>query len=140
MSDQRTFPVWDCKIGVRGTVNLPSGADWPIRRAVEAAFKEITGVDAEFCFSGWGGTLTEGELAVVENRIAHATPKSSEGTLLDEAVEVMGKALQAINAAYAQADAEMRDHDRIAARHEVIVRDGRNAIRAFLVKAGGDRA
>jgi hypothetical protein len=59
--------IWFCKIG--GEVGeLQSGADWPMRKAIEAAYKELTGCDAEFCFSGWGGSLTEGERAVVEDR------------------------------------------------------------------------
>lgn len=69
MSGVRTFPVWECKIGVRGSVALPPGCDLPMRRAVEAAFKQVTGVDDEFNFSGWGGSLDEHELAVVENRM-----------------------------------------------------------------------
>ena len=65
----RTFPVWTCKIGIRGTVPVSPGADLPMRRAVDDAFKAITGEHSEFIFSGWGGSLDECELAVVENRI-----------------------------------------------------------------------
>jgi hypothetical protein len=42
-----------------------------MRQAVERAFRDITGEDAEFTFSGWSAELTEGELAVVENRPPH---------------------------------------------------------------------
>ena len=59
--------IWKCKIG--GEVgDLPAGADGPMRRAVQTAFKTLTGVEASFTFSGWGATLTEGERAAYENR------------------------------------------------------------------------
>lgn len=59
--------IWKCKVG--GPVNwLPGGADLPMRNAIREAFTRITGREAEFVFSGWGATLTEGERAVVENR------------------------------------------------------------------------
>lgn len=59
--------VWECKIG--GAAALPPGSDLPMRLAVVRAYREITGVDAEFIFSGWAGQLTESEMAVVENRL-----------------------------------------------------------------------
>jgi hypothetical protein len=59
--------IWVCKIGGR-IDELPGGQDAPMRQAVNAAFTVITGLEAEFCFSGWSGTLTEGERACVENR------------------------------------------------------------------------
>lgn len=64
----RDGSVWGCKVGIKpGTpVTLPGGADTPMRDAVETAFKAVTGLDAEFCFSGWGEELTPEELAVVE--------------------------------------------------------------------------
>lgn len=58
--------IWTCKIGATTEAELPYGADWPMREAVARAFREITGREAEFCFSGWAGELTEAELAVVE--------------------------------------------------------------------------
>lgn len=59
--------IWKCKIG--GKVgDMPAGADGPMRRAVQTAFKTLTGVEASFTFSGWGATLTEDERAVHENR------------------------------------------------------------------------
>lgn len=61
--------IWRCKIGVQGPLLLPAGADYPMRRAVEAEFRRLTGVDPEFTFSGWSAQLTEGELAVVEDRM-----------------------------------------------------------------------
>ena len=59
--------IWECKIG--GPVPLlPSESDWPMRVAVQRAYFDVTGVKSEFTFSGWAGTLTEPERAVVENR------------------------------------------------------------------------
>lgn len=60
--------VWTCKIGVPDDIKamLPRGADLPMRQAVQRAFAELTGIDAEFCFSGWGGQLDEGERQIAE--------------------------------------------------------------------------
>jgi hypothetical protein len=63
--------IWACKIGGLAS-HLPHGADAPMRQAVQDAFAQLTGQDAEFCFSGWGGELTEPERAVVENRLPSA--------------------------------------------------------------------
>lgn len=62
--------IWFCKIGEAALI--PAGADAPMRQAVAMAYKELTGEDAKFCFSGWGGELTEPERAVVENRLPAA--------------------------------------------------------------------
>ncbi len=51
--------IWQCKIGE--AENLPYGADSPMREAIIEAYKKITGHEPVFCFSGWGGELTEGE-------------------------------------------------------------------------------
>ena len=65
--------IWFCKIG--GPVDhLPDGSDWPMRRAIQRAFEEVTGSEHAFTFSGWGGSLTEGERAVVENRRPASPP------------------------------------------------------------------
>ena len=60
--------VWECKIGWAPREKLPMGADFPMRQAIRNAFYQVTGVEAEFIFSGWGAELSESELAVVENR------------------------------------------------------------------------
>lgn len=60
--------VWWCKIGGPKR-DLPHGADWPMRDAVQFAYLGLVGEECEFTFSGWGGELTEGELAVVEDRL-----------------------------------------------------------------------
>lgn len=59
--------IWKCKIGE--VADVPTGSDLPMREAVARAYKEITGQEPVFIFSGWGGELTEPERAVVENRL-----------------------------------------------------------------------
>lgn len=59
--------IWECKIGGTGG-ELPGGADNPMRDAIADAFREVTGVEAQFIFSGWGAELTECERAAHENR------------------------------------------------------------------------
>ena len=68
--------TWTCRIGTREGVEVPPGGDFPMRMAVKEAFRAITGEDAEACFSGWGDTFTEGELACIENRAAKHEPVS----------------------------------------------------------------
>ena len=57
--------IWSCKIGEQARDILPDGADGPLRAAVEEAYRKLTGETAEFCFSGWGGQLTDDEQEVV---------------------------------------------------------------------------
>lgn len=59
--------IWYCKIG-SADVALPNGADSPMRDAVEQAFRDLTGQENDFCFSGWRSELTESEEAVINNR------------------------------------------------------------------------
>jgi len=83
--------IWTCKIGecdeadLRGPNGEYRGADFPMRMAVREAYREITGRDDSFCFSGWGGELTEPERAVVENREPVRAPDPLAG--LREKVE-----------------------------------------------------
>ena len=60
--------IWTCKIGETERSKLPMGADYPMRVAIARAYKEITGEEPKFLFSGWGGSLTESERNVVENK------------------------------------------------------------------------
>lgn len=60
--------IWECKIGTKGDPPMLIGSDSPMRRAVQAAFLGVTGVEDDFTYSGWGAALTEVELALVENR------------------------------------------------------------------------
>lgn len=60
-----TERIWECKIGSEDAGILRPGADSPMRRAVEAAFRQVTGVEASFTFSGWGAELTPTQAEVV---------------------------------------------------------------------------
>lgn len=60
--------IWSCKIGEVDAEKLPEGSDGPMRDAVAKAYKELTGEDDLYIFSGWGAELTEPERAVIENR------------------------------------------------------------------------
>jgi len=60
--------TWYCKIGETPRSLLPSGSDLPMREAISRAYREITGREPVFLFSGWGAELTEPERAVVEDR------------------------------------------------------------------------
>lgn len=64
----RDGSIWECKVGIRPgqKVILPGGSDFPMRDAIEKAFKDVTGLDAEFCFSGWGAELTQSEKNVLD--------------------------------------------------------------------------
>lgn len=57
--------IWSCKIGECEDEALFNGADYPMRIAVANAYKEITGQEPNFIFSGWGAELTESERKVV---------------------------------------------------------------------------
>jgi hypothetical protein len=70
-AEDQSPAVWFCKIGEVEREALPNGADLPLRLAVERAYRELTGHGPTFCFSGWNGTLTEPERAVVEDREPH---------------------------------------------------------------------
>ena len=56
--------IWACRIGGLTGI-LPHGIDLQMRQAVERAFKEVTGVEPQFLFSGWGAELDEFERAVI---------------------------------------------------------------------------
>lgn len=67
--------VWSCKIGFADCMDLPEGADAPMRRAVEAAFEKLTGYEADFNFSGWGGQLTDVEQSIVNEQFLRKLQK-----------------------------------------------------------------
>ncbi len=54
------YKVWECKIVVSADAEMPDGFDGPPRQAAQAAV-ERHGIAVVSCFSGWGGSLTEGE-------------------------------------------------------------------------------
>lgn len=109
--------IWTCKVG--GPANhLPHGADSPMRKAVQDVFAQLTGRGATFCFSGWGGQLTEPERAVVENRLP--SPEfAADCRLRDAAPEL----LEALKHA-------LRWHDQLSP-------DDREKMRAAIAKATG---
>lgn len=47
---------WTCIVGATDKSKLKSGADAPMRRAVDKAFNETTGHDYDIMWSGWGTT------------------------------------------------------------------------------------
>lgn len=61
--------IWSCKIGEVASLPEIGGADLPMREAIAKAYKELTGEEPVFIFSGWGAELEERERAVVENRL-----------------------------------------------------------------------
>lgn len=58
--------IWYCKIGQVNQDQLPKGSDFPMRQAIAKAYKEITGQECNFIFSGWGAELTEAEKDVID--------------------------------------------------------------------------
>lgn len=77
--------IWSCKIGEVAESVLFDGADGPMRDAVEAAYRHLTGEHNTFCFSGWGAELDESERAVVENREPNAEHYENWKTTIDKA-------------------------------------------------------
>lgn len=95
--------IWACKIGETKAA-LPAGADAPMRAAVERAYRELTGEQAAFTFSGWSAELTEGERAVVENRLPQS-PNTAPAEL-PEALR-LEKEFQRQRAAYLHAQSNV---------------------------------
>jgi len=60
--------IWSCKIGEAEESDLLPGDDLPMREAVRRAYRNLTGREPCFIFSGWGAELDECERAVVEDR------------------------------------------------------------------------
>jgi hypothetical protein len=56
---------WSCLIGPVETSSLRGGSDPPMRKGVEDAFLALTGLDANYCFSGWGAAPTKIEREAV---------------------------------------------------------------------------
>ena len=57
--------IWTCKIGEVDDSALPDGSDAPMRQAIQRAYRELTGQDPKFIFSGWAGELTTYEREIV---------------------------------------------------------------------------
>jgi len=60
--------VWQCKVVLPDDIELPDGADSPMREAVRSACEEMTGRLPTDIFSGWDGSLTEIEQRFVRNQ------------------------------------------------------------------------
>lgn len=85
-------PIWECKVGMLGNAIMPDGCDFPMREAVRSAYARIVGAEPQFCFSGWSASLTEGELAVVEDRLPDPTRISARVRIvveLDERISML---------------------------------------------------
>lgn len=96
--------IWTCKIGTAS--ELPPGADMPMRDAVARAYRELTGRDPEFIFSGWGASLSESERAVVDDRLPDPNVVVAECRKnLDDTLERMASAQHV-----ADSDPLERDH------------------------------
>lgn len=65
---QGPITSFDLKIGVRGFAEVPDGGDYPMRQALQAAFKTVTGEWGDFLYSGWNASLTENELKQLESQ------------------------------------------------------------------------
>jgi len=65
MTTVKVGSIWFCKVGECSPKGY--GADGPMREAVARTFESLTGEPPAFIFSGWGGELTPGERAVVNN-------------------------------------------------------------------------
>ena len=61
--------LWTCKIGGVDRIDIPKGADSPMREAVSEEYYRLTGSYPDFIFSGWGGQLREVERAAHEKRM-----------------------------------------------------------------------
>lgn len=135
MADFTPGPAWACKIGTRQSVDIRAGADLPMRRAVEEAFHRVTGIEAEFNFSGWSASLTEAELAVVENRLP------SEQHYRDECIRAAAPDLygdgQFLLDRLSEFERELAD-DHVAREFMGHVAPAIARFRAALAKAGGE--
>lgn len=85
--------IWFCKIGEVESLPEIGGADLPMRKAVEQAYRELTGEEPVFTFSGWGAELEEIERAVVEDRepVLELTSSATKKDLQDalDAIDVI---------------------------------------------------
>ncbi len=63
-----SIKVWECKIIVDDSVELPDGFDFPPRHGAIDAI-EGAGIKVLSCFSGWGAELTKAELESFKNNV-----------------------------------------------------------------------
>jgi hypothetical protein len=57
--NRNPMQIWECKIGQTPACNVPPCADGPMREAIRRAYREITGQEPLFIFSGWNAELNE---------------------------------------------------------------------------------
>jgi hypothetical protein len=89
--------------------------------------EEIEAHSGQWPIKGWGPMDTPAEIVTDLINLAQELKDKNA-----EIRAILQRAQGAINAAYAQADAENRDHDRTADRHEKIVRAFMSDVRATL--------
>ena len=84
MRKQVESEYWICIIGATNSKNLKSGADYPMRNAVQTAFEKTTGHENEVCWSGWGSEKEKVD-------ILNAVWSMDKDTPLYEAIKCMLK-------------------------------------------------
>ena len=71
--------TWECKIGEVDAAFLPEGADFPMRRAIETAYHDLTGEWRRFIFSDWGA-----ELDTIQREIVESTSPDAEVVIFED--------------------------------------------------------
>lgn len=66
---------WTCVIGPADRNQLPDGADFPLRMAVQTAFENLTENPYEICMSGWGNDSKKAALAEMKRNLVYAVEK-----------------------------------------------------------------
>lgn len=111
---ERGMKIWSCKIGECDAALLADGADAPMREAVQRAYREVTGLNNAFCFSGWGAELDEPERAVVEKR--EPSEEYYRNWLMREAAPALYEALKGM-----LETSDGFDFDQLCKRHDATV-------------------
>lgn len=75
MNQKQEF--WTCVIGPARRKDLPNGADWPLRKAVQKAFEQTSGYSHEVCSSGWGCNSEEAAKASIKRAFVYAVNKTN---------------------------------------------------------------
>jgi|APFre7841882793_1041355.scaffolds.fasta_scaffold104171_1 hypothetical protein len=88
MKNKENLEYWFCKIGPIDKSKLPSGADWPLRTAVEDKFIDMFGEQAKTCASGWG--LKE-EMKTRLDIIYYLHNTDPSGEILKQIDEILSK-------------------------------------------------
>lgn len=99
--EHKDVAVWFCKMVIPADEETPDAFDRPPRQAVRRVIDDY-GLTDIACFSGWGGTLTEGELACINNEMPPPQPPELTPELAALIEGVVG-AVDALDAAEAEA-------------------------------------